>query len=209
MLKTSEKDFRKTVDTSMYGVYYGLRVFMPLLLRQDCPSALVSTSSVAGLTYPTAAIPIEYYIAKHAVVLLMECASGAIRTAGVPVTCHVLCPLMTKSNILKFQKQINPALADTFDKIREQFAAPTEVCISRLEDGIRRKIFYIVSPDRTGDIEDIVSMMRMKANDVLQGASAPCTQTPVFKKEIHGYLKQAKKELQKMGIWEGIWPAKF
>lgn len=221
--KTSEKDFRKIVDTSMYGVYYGLRVFMPLLLQQDRPGALVSTASIAGLIPPHRMAAVSYYIAKHAVVLLMECASGVIRTAGVPITCHVLCPFLTETNIFQSWKQNTLNQLQDKSSILQQERAwdlrgramkkqsvPPKICISRLENGIRRKIFYVITPDQKNDIEGVVAMMRMKADDVLRGVSAPCIQRRGdFKNERNRHLEQAKKELQKTEIWQNIWPAKL
>ncbi len=64
-------DWEWVLGVNVWGVIHGVRVFVPIMLRQDTPCHVVNTASVAGLlSVPGMGI---YCVSKHAVVTLSEC----------------------------------------------------------------------------------------------------------------------------------------
>ena len=71
MWENTTADWEWVLGVNVWGVIHGVRVFVPIMLRQDTPCHVVNTASVAGLlSVPGMGI---YCVSKHAVVTLTEC----------------------------------------------------------------------------------------------------------------------------------------
>ncbi len=82
-------DWRWTIDVDLWSVVYGVRVFLPLLKKQN-EGHISATSSMAGLV----AGPVlgAYHVAKHGVVALMDTVRIELKLAKSDVKASVLCP---------------------------------------------------------------------------------------------------------------------
>src|SRR5581483_3425935 len=83
-------DWEWTFAVNFWGVVYGIRTFLPILLRQGEEGHVVNTASIAGLTSGPA-LPI-YGASKHAVVRISEALHLQLAQMGSAVRVSVLCP---------------------------------------------------------------------------------------------------------------------
>lgn len=93
----SANDWSWVFGVNVMGVAHGVRVFTPIMLRQDEPAHIVNTASVAGLISPPSMG--IYNASKHAVVSLTETLFHDLRRVGAKVGCSVLCPAFVPTAI--------------------------------------------------------------------------------------------------------------
>lgn len=84
------KDVDYIVQSNVYSVLYGLKVFIPLMLKQGTPCHIVNTASVAGLL-TTPNMP-TYHMTKHANVALSESVNYQLQAMGSKIKMSVFCP---------------------------------------------------------------------------------------------------------------------
>jgi len=94
--KTTIDDWEWVLGIDLWGPIYGIKVFLPLIERED-EGHINATSSVAGLLAGGAAGP--YNVAKHGVVALMATLERELRAAKSPVRTSVLCPGAVNTDI--------------------------------------------------------------------------------------------------------------
>jgi NAD(P)-dependent dehydrogenase (short-subunit alcohol dehydrogenase family) len=94
----SLEDLRWVVDVNLWGVIYGIRSFVPLMLEQKSEGHIVSTASMAGLTSPPY-LDI-YAVTKWGVVAAMECLYKELLMLGSPLRASVVCPGLIKTRIM-------------------------------------------------------------------------------------------------------------
>jgi NAD(P)-dependent dehydrogenase (short-subunit alcohol dehydrogenase family) len=98
----SANDWAWVFGVNVMGVAHGVRVFTPIMLRQNEPAHIVNTASVAGLISPPAMG--VYSASKHAVVALTETLYHDLRRAGGPVGCSLLCPAFAPTGIAQAER---------------------------------------------------------------------------------------------------------
>ena len=94
--KTTIDDWEWILGIDLWGPIYGIKVFLPLIERED-EGHINRTSSLAGLLAGGAAGP--YNVAKHGVVALMATLERELRAAKSPVRTSVLCPGAVNTDI--------------------------------------------------------------------------------------------------------------
>jgi NAD(P)-dependent dehydrogenase (short-subunit alcohol dehydrogenase family) len=143
LLDVDLEQWHASVDANLFGLIHGIKVFLPILMRQDEPGSLLATSSatgVHGISYNTAA----YSTTKAAQLAVMEALYGQLRDAKSPVHVGVVMPPLTRTNLAgddmavweRVEKQLSgrpgaPALIEP-----EEFA---EVIL----EGICDRVFWI------------------------------------------------------------------
>lgn len=85
----SEADWKRVLDTNLWGVIHGVRIFTPLML--DCARRdpayqghIVNTASMAGQG--------AVEVARQAVLALSETLDQDLRKVNAPIAASVLCP---------------------------------------------------------------------------------------------------------------------
>ena len=95
--ETTIADWEWVLGVDLWGVIHGVRVFTPIMLKQDVPSHIINTSSVAGmLSTPGMA---AYNVAKHGVVTLSETLHHDLKRRGANIDVSVLCPAWVNTGI--------------------------------------------------------------------------------------------------------------
>ena len=90
-------DWQWVLGVNLWGVINGMRVFLPIMLKQDEEGHIVNTASMAGLvSIPMLTI---YNVTKHAVVTLSESVYLELQATGAKIGVSVLCPGMVDTNI--------------------------------------------------------------------------------------------------------------
>ncbi len=90
-------DWDWVIGVNLWGVIHGVKVFTPLMLKQNVECHIVNTSSAAGLLVGGGSAP--YATTKHAVVALSESLYLALEQRKSLVKVSVLCPGLVRTNI--------------------------------------------------------------------------------------------------------------
>jgi NAD(P)-dependent dehydrogenase (short-subunit alcohol dehydrogenase family) len=94
---TSLADWQWVLGVNLWGVVYGIKVFTPIMLKQDTECHVVNTASMAGLiTEPHLVI---YAVTKSSIIKLSEGLYLQLKERNSSVGVSVLCPAFVSSNI--------------------------------------------------------------------------------------------------------------
>ena len=95
--ETTLADWEWVLGVDLWGVIHGVRVFTPIMLKQDAPSHIINTASVAGMLSPQGMA--AYNVAKHGVVTLSETLYYDLKKRDANVSVSVLCPAWVNTGI--------------------------------------------------------------------------------------------------------------
>jgi NAD(P)-dependent dehydrogenase (short-subunit alcohol dehydrogenase family) len=165
-------DWQWLLGVNLWGVVHGVRVFVPLMLKQGGEGHIVNTGSVAGLTSnPFMSI---YNVSKHAVVTLSETLQKELTLLDTEVRVSVLCPGFVNTRILEAERNRPAALQNavaterhpTFEEMaRTSLAAglpPAEVA-ARVLDAVKTGRFYVLTHP------EFAPRVRERMEDILEG----------------------------------------
>jgi NAD(P)-dependent dehydrogenase (short-subunit alcohol dehydrogenase family) len=96
IVRATNSDWDWVLGVNFWGVVYGIRTFLPIMIEQGEEAHIVNTASVAGLV-PSAG---PYGISKHAVVSTSESLYFQLRQNDSKVGVSVLCPSFVNTSIL-------------------------------------------------------------------------------------------------------------
>ncbi len=119
--ESSANDWAWVFGVNVMGVAHGVRVFTPIMLRQNEPAHIINTASVAGLLSPSAMG--VYNASKHAVVALTETLYHDLQSTGAPVGCSLLCPAFVPTGIANAERARPDTLRNDAAPTRSQLAA--------------------------------------------------------------------------------------
>lgn len=124
------ENWQSAVNVNLWGVINGTQIFLPAMLAQGTPCAVVNTGSKQGITNPPGNA--AYNVTKSALKTYTECLQHTLRnTEDCRITAHLLIPGWTTTG----KRQHRPGAW-----------LPDQV-IDRLADGMNRGDFYILCPD--------------------------------------------------------------
>ncbi|MFW9825887.1 MAG: SDR family NAD(P)-dependent oxidoreductase, partial [Candidatus Thorarchaeota archaeon] len=122
------KDWEKVLGINLWGVIYGIKTFIPIMIKQDSECHIVNTSSMEGLISQGIG-GATYGVCKHALVHLTERLALELEQVGInKIGVSVLCPGFVGTNI--FASAINSlseyrddvkGIADLVDEERVEF----------------------------------------------------------------------------------------
>lgn len=119
--ESSANDWAWVFGVNVMGVAHGVRVFTPIMLRQNEPAHIVNTASVAGLLSPPAMG--IYNASKHAVVSLTETLYHDLQNTGGQLSCSLLCPAFVPTGIADAERARPETLRNDAAPTRSQLAA--------------------------------------------------------------------------------------
>ena len=119
--ESTANDWAWVFGVNVMGVAHGVRVFTPIMLRQNEPAHIVNTASVAGLLSPPAMG--IYNASKHAVVSLTETLYHDLQNVGGQVGCSLLCPAFVPTGIANAERARPETLRNEAAPTRSQLAA--------------------------------------------------------------------------------------
>jgi NAD(P)-dependent dehydrogenase (short-subunit alcohol dehydrogenase family) len=167
-------DWRWTLGVNLWGVIHGVRVFTPILLRQDDEGHVVNTASVAGLIAPPGMG--MYNVSKHAVVALTETLHHDLAARGGRVKCSVVCPAYFPSGIAESERARPAALSETRAKTGEDLERDDKMrravrsgrlsaadIANRVFEAVRDERFYVLTHPR------ILPAVEARMRDILEG----------------------------------------
>jgi NAD(P)-dependent dehydrogenase (short-subunit alcohol dehydrogenase family) len=184
-------DWQWVVGVNMWGVIYGVHVFLPIMLNQGDEGHIVNTASGAGLiSGPGISI---YGMTKHAVVALSESIFHELKADDSKVGISVLCPGFVNTNIADSDRNRPDELknktqaagpSDPMEQMRRQMLAlgmsPAEVA-DKVFEAVRDDKFYILpSPE----IKPVVSA---RLTDIVEERQpSPSPSALVFRAQTRG-----------------------
>jgi NAD(P)-dependent dehydrogenase (short-subunit alcohol dehydrogenase family) len=134
-------DWEWVMGVNLWGVIYGVRTFVPIMLAQDTPCHIVNTASIAGLIDgPGLGI---YKVTKHAVVTLSETLYHELALRGSKLKVSVLCPGWVSTQIMDSARN-RPA------KLQAEPTAPDPMA-QAAEQMMRQSVAQGMSPDAVAD----------------------------------------------------------
>lgn len=167
-------DWEWVIGVNLWGVIYGLRAFVPLLLREP-EGHVVNTASVAGLVPGALG---SYSVTKHAVVALSESLRTELGAIGAHVGVSVLCPGVVRTRILDAERNRpagaeerrgaapNPGAQQVLDSLRERIPVgtpPSEIAAC-VVDAIRSNRLYVLPHPA------VIAQIRQRADDIERGS---------------------------------------
>jgi NAD(P)-dependent dehydrogenase (short-subunit alcohol dehydrogenase family) len=177
-------DWEWVLGVNVWGVIHGVRVFVPIMLRQNTPCHVVNTASVAGLlSVPGMGI---YCVSKHAVVTLSECLYHDLAARGAKVGVSLLCPAYVPTGIADSERNRpamlhNPARARSPEDLERERQMRHAVESGRISpddvaemvfDGIVNDRFYILTHPR------IKAAVEERVQDIVQDRNPTNTSRP-------------------------------
>lgn len=162
-------DWRWCLDVNVYGVAWGIKTFVPIMIAQGGEGHIVNTTSGNGGIAPMADTPI-YSISKAAVVTMTEALLLHLRTRGTSLGASVLFPgpgmLRTKlyeawatrpDEYLREQERTQGHFTydDVLKIMRASNATINETPLEEVADRVYRAIlddtFWILPPNEQSD----------------------------------------------------------
>ena len=126
--------WRTVLEVNLWGVIHGVQLFVPAMLAQGTPCAVVNTGSKQGITCPPG--DTAYNVSKAGVKVMTEALAHALRNEpGARISAHLLVPGSTFTGMTRGHTEKPPG-AWTPDQV-----------VDMLVDGMTGGDFYIICPD--------------------------------------------------------------
>jgi NAD(P)-dependent dehydrogenase (short-subunit alcohol dehydrogenase family) len=168
------EDWQWVLGVNLWSVIYGVRTFVPIMLKQADECHIVNTASIAGLiSGPGLGV---YKVTKHGVVSLSETLCCELAAMRSKIGVSVLCPGWVNTRIMDSERNrpaelqnspemeaINPIAAQAQEMIRQLVAtgmSPSQVA-DAVFDAIREERFYILTH------ADFKPLVQKKMDDIL------------------------------------------
>ncbi|MFW9929263.1 MAG: SDR family NAD(P)-dependent oxidoreductase, partial [Candidatus Thorarchaeota archaeon] len=154
-------DWQWVMGVNLWGVIYGIHIFLPLMLSHGQEGHIVNTASEAGLL--SSSYMGVYNITKHGVVTLSETLYNELQKKKASISVSVLCPGLVNTNILdssrnrNIELQNNPKLEEErlnrYKKFHDWITRgitkglDPKIIANQVFDSIREDKFYIITHD--------------------------------------------------------------
>ena len=133
---TDIEEYEWQLNINLYGVLYGTKAFLPMLLQQS-EGCIVNISSIFGLlSYPCQS---AYNMSKFAVRGLTECLWQELKGTGVRAVC--VHPGGIRTNIERASRRVKSAgeMENIFaTKVDKMLVTPPEKCAADIIRGLRK-----------------------------------------------------------------------
>ncbi len=94
------KDWEWQLGVDLLSVIHGIRIFVPIMLKQDNDCHIVNVSSIEGLIKGSGPGGAIYGLSKHAIVSLTETLSIELEAIGAKLKVSVVCPGWVSTRIV-------------------------------------------------------------------------------------------------------------
>jgi NAD(P)-dependent dehydrogenase (short-subunit alcohol dehydrogenase family) len=177
-------DWEWVLGVNLWGVIHGIRVFVPIMLKQGTEGHVVNTASVAGLL--VSGFKPSYDVSKFGVVAITESLYRELEALGSQVKVSVLCPGLVRTRIMLSERNRpgrleNEAAVEAAGHRPEAIAymqrlgegiqsrgSPPSYVAEQVFEAIREERFYVLPHD------DFDQQIRERAEAILaRGNPAP------------------------------------
>lgn len=159
------QDIEHLLQVNLMGVIYGVREFIPLMLKQKDESHIINTASAAGLH--TSANTLAYNASKHAVVALSEVLYYDLQARNSHIKVSVLCPGSVNTSIVN-KLEINPRQSTHVNKVIESLRKQLKEGMSPQQ--VADQTFKAISSDQFYILThlDHKELIQKRMEDILQ-----------------------------------------
>jgi NAD(P)-dependent dehydrogenase (short-subunit alcohol dehydrogenase family) len=171
--------WRQVLEVNLWGVVHGVHAFVPALIDQAAPSAIVNTGSKQGITNPPGSA--AYNVSKSGLKTLTEQLSFALSTEAPQVSAHLLVPGFTYTGIGGTQgpPEAKPPGAWTSEQV-------ADFMLERMAAGD----FYILCPDNMVGREVDNRRMAWAMDDLIRGRPALSRWRPEYKDAFDAFMNE-------------------
>ncbi|HEX7474392.1 MAG TPA: SDR family NAD(P)-dependent oxidoreductase [Dehalococcoidales bacterium] len=175
-------DWEWVLGVNLWGVIYGIKVFMPIMLRQNTECHIVNTSSMAGLIAEQQLV--IYSVTKAGVIKLSEGLYLQLKQRNSPVGVSVFCPAFVRSKLGDAERNRPQELGNPDEPqqlseqpaLIQQFRKTTVISPEQSADivfkAIREGTFYIFTDPL------VQKLFKQRAENILQGRNPERPQIP-------------------------------
>lgn len=165
VLSARDIDWDFVLGVNVKGVANCIRAFVPKMLEQGAPGAVVATSSQDGLC----AAQGVYGVSKHACVALCE---ALYQELGGRLSVHVLCPNVVATNIVTSERNRpdrfgGPRVSEAANRVArgfKEFGMPPSRCAEFVFEAMQSGTFYVMA-----EAEDDPGHIRRQAETRMKG----------------------------------------
>lgn len=165
VLSARDIDWDFVLGVNVKGVANCIRAFVPKMLEQGAPGAVVATSSQDGLC----AAQGVYGVSKHACVALCE---ALYQELGRRLSVHVLCPNVVATNIVTSERNRpdrfgGPRVSEAANRVArgfKEFGMPPSRCAEFVFEAMQSGTFYVMA-----EAEDDPGHIRRQAKTRMKG----------------------------------------
>ena len=170
--------WRRLLEVNLWGMINGVHAFMPAIIAQGTPAAVVNTGSKQGITTPPG--DTAYNVSKAGVKALTEALAHSLRNEeGARISAHLLIPGSTFTGMTRRGRTEKPPGA----------WLPEQV-VDMLIDGMNKGDFYILCPDN--EVTRAIDNRRIlwAAGDITENRPALSRWHPDFKAAFEQFLRK-------------------
>lgn len=95
------KDWEWQIGVALWGIIHGIRIFVPIMLKQNTEGHIINTSSMEGLISGSGPGGAIYGLCKHAIISLTETLRTDFELSGSKLKTSVLCPGFVQTRIFQ------------------------------------------------------------------------------------------------------------
>ena len=156
------KDWEWQLGVCLFGVIHGVRIFTPIMLKQDTECHIVNVSSIEGLMFGSGPGGAVYGVSKHGVVSLSETLKREMELVKSKIKISVVCPGWVNTRIffgdihrpVEFQNNPNEEIEDSRNEVISanviegtKYSLPisAEKSAKIIMQGIKEDKFYILT----------------------------------------------------------------
>jgi NAD(P)-dependent dehydrogenase (short-subunit alcohol dehydrogenase family) len=149
------KDWEYQLGVNLWGVINGVRIFTPIMLKQDENCHIVNVSSIEGLVSGSGPGGAIYGVSKHGVASLSETLRTDLEMKGSKVKVSVVCPGFVNTRILfgdthRPERYQNLPSEESEDTRGEDYVARLSAKLDvNIENALEQTI--IMSPEEAAD----------------------------------------------------------
>ncbi len=119
------KDWEWQLGVCLFGVIHGVRIFTPIMLKQDTECHIINISSIEGLMFGSGPGGAVYGVSKHGVVSLSETLRREMELVKSKIKISVVCPGWVNTRIffgdihrpVEFQNNPNEEIEDSRNEV--------------------------------------------------------------------------------------------
>jgi NAD(P)-dependent dehydrogenase (short-subunit alcohol dehydrogenase family) len=171
------EQWRRLMEVNLWGVIHGVHTFVPAMIAQGAPGAIVNTGSKQGITTPPGNA--AYNVSKAAVKVVTEQLAHELRSGeGRRITAHLLIPGFTFTGMTARGTEKPPE------------AWTPEQVVDFMLDAMGRGDFYVLCPDNAVTRRMDERRMQWAADDLILNRPALSRWHPDYKDAFEEFMNR-------------------
>ena len=167
--------WRRVIEVNLWGVVNGVHAFVPGMIAQGTPAAIINTGSKQGITNPPGSA--AYNVSKAGVKTLTEQLAHDLLQDGPKISVHLLVPGFTFTGIGGGAQSEKPPGAWTSDQV-----------VDFMLEGLDRGDFYMLCPDNMVTRDMDARRIQWAADDLIKNRPALSRWNPAFKDAFDAFM---------------------